>query len=400
MTAALILIASLLAAGGLLLPRVRNSPSWRATVTPLASIIGSGFLVLGPILSENYGKFAPLVMVALCAAAYAFGSAIRFNISALDETPARPATEKRLETAASWALAFAYCVSVAYYLNLFGAFLVKMTPLNSAANAKLATSAALIFILVMGWMKGFAAMERMEQITVSVKLAIIVGLLAGLSLFFGKQAAQDALIFDAPTQSGWPAVAMAFGLIVTVQGFETSRYLGEEYSAAMRRRTMQYAQWISTGIYLLYVLLLTFTLDVSGHALSETAIVELTVDISIILPVMLVVAALAAQFSAAVADTSGAGGLAEELTRGRLPARAAYVMLILIGLGLTWFVDIFEIITFASRAFALYYCLQCAIAARTALAYPRDRMRGVFYLALSALALAIVFLGKSVEGGG
>jgi hypothetical protein len=32
--------------------RILNSRRWRATVTPLASIIGSGFLVAGPILAH------------------------------------------------------------------------------------------------------------------------------------------------------------------------------------------------------------------------------------------------------------------------------------------------------------------------------------------------------------
>ena len=58
-----------------------QSSLWRATVTPLASIIGSGFLVLAPILVYAYGSKAPLVMGALVLGAYLFGSAIRFNIA-------------------------------------------------------------------------------------------------------------------------------------------------------------------------------------------------------------------------------------------------------------------------------------------------------------------------------
>ena len=45
----LVLLATLMGLGLLLLPRLRTWSGWRATVTPLASIIGSGFLVLGPI---------------------------------------------------------------------------------------------------------------------------------------------------------------------------------------------------------------------------------------------------------------------------------------------------------------------------------------------------------------
>ncbi|WP_289099893.1 hypothetical protein [Thalassolituus sp.] len=36
----------------LFLLRVRNATLWRATVTPLASIIVSGFLISGPLLSH------------------------------------------------------------------------------------------------------------------------------------------------------------------------------------------------------------------------------------------------------------------------------------------------------------------------------------------------------------
>ena len=49
--------ALLLAAAGavLLWPRLADAPLWRATITPLASILGSGFLVLGPILNVLCG---------------------------------------------------------------------------------------------------------------------------------------------------------------------------------------------------------------------------------------------------------------------------------------------------------------------------------------------------------
>ena len=49
----------------LLLPRFATAPGWRAAVTPLASISGSGFLVLGPILDTAHGFYASLVMAGL-----------------------------------------------------------------------------------------------------------------------------------------------------------------------------------------------------------------------------------------------------------------------------------------------------------------------------------------------
>jgi hypothetical protein len=117
-----------------------------------------------------------------------------------------------------------------------------------------------------------------------------------------------------------------------------------------------------------------------------------------VLPVLLVAAALAAQFSAAVADTSGAGGLFQELSQGRISERMAYAGLCLLGVALTWIANIFEIIAYASQAFALYYAMQCAIAAIMARARG-DRVRtGMFFL-FGALALAAAMLGRAAETG-
>jgi hypothetical protein len=51
-----------------------------ATATPLASIFGSGFLVIVPILAGAVGPYAWLAMACVCGLAYSMGSVIRFNI--------------------------------------------------------------------------------------------------------------------------------------------------------------------------------------------------------------------------------------------------------------------------------------------------------------------------------
>lgn len=43
-------------------------------------------------------------------------------------------------------------------------------------------------------------------------------------------------------QSGWSSIALAFGLIVTVQGFETSRYLSDANDSQTRIRIMKFAE--------------------------------------------------------------------------------------------------------------------------------------------------------------
>ena len=149
------------------------------------------------------------------------------------------------------------------------------------------------------------------------------------------------------------------GLIITVQGFETSRYLAAEYDAATRIRTMRISQLLSSAIYLVYITMTTLCFTDSQVGDSETAIVGMTQLVAPVLPVMLVAAALAAQFSAAVADTAGCGGLAQESTHQHIKAKFAYLLVSTFGVGLTWVADIYSIIALASRAFAAYYAVQC-----------------------------------------
>jgi len=394
----LVVSVSVLAAAVLLYPRLAKARLWRATITPLASIIGSGFLVLGPILDASYGLYAPLIMALLCLGAYLFGGAIRYNISALAAAAEkRSRTVLALEFASSWALAFAYVISVAYYLNLLGAFSVSLTAMNDAYHGRLVTSGVYATILLVGWTHGFRALERMEQVSVGVKLTIIAGLLFGLGWFFVGRLEADGLYLNPPQLSWWSGTCLAFGLIVTVQGFETSRYLGDDYGPEIRMRSMRLAQGISTAIYMVYIGLLAYVFAPGTLVLKETAIIDLMHIVAPILPALLVAAALSAQFSAAVADTSGSGGLLAEVTGGRLSPRAAYGILVAIGLFLTWGLNVFEIISYASRAFAFYYALQAAIAALTALPRPGQRLLAGGFFALALLGLAIVLFGTPVD---
>jgi hypothetical protein len=391
------ILAVVVATGALLLfPRFASNRLWRANITPLASIIGSGFLVLGPILEVSFGWAAPLVMLFLVVLAYLFGSAIRYNINAVAISPERSPLVERIEAASSAVLAFAYIISVGYYLNLFGAFSVSLTAVDDAVHARLVTSAVFVTILFVGWFYGFAALERMEQFSVGLKLAIIAGLLFALTVYFGDRARQGALLVNPASVTGWTAIPLIFGLIVTVQGFETSRYLGETYDPATRIRSMRFAQFLSSIIYMVYVVLLAYVFVPDTMVLDETSIIDLMKIVAPILPAVLVAAALSAQFSAAVADTSGSGGLVAELSGNRISPRVSYALLVAMGLLLTWSLNIFEIISYASRAFALYYALQSLIAALSAWR-SADRMRAALYGPLALLGLAITVLGKPFE---
>lgn len=392
-------IASALVAGIILSrPAVARSELWRATVTPLASIIGSGFLILGPILVRQYGPWAPAMMVALCLGAYAFGAAIRFNILHVEPNVASLSPNlARLETASSGMLALAYIVSVTYYLNLLGSFAVSLTPLDSQLTARLVTTVVLTFIGAYGFWKGLSKLEVLEQVAVTLKLSIIAGLLVALGYFVLSLTLAGSTATNTLPPQGLNSLFVAFGLVVTVQGFETSRYLGEVHDAKTRIRTMKYAQWASSGIYVAYVTALTWSFNAGDMGASETAIIGVTERVAPVLPLLLVVAALAAQFSAAVADTAGCGGLVQELSKGRVHSQTAYVVVMVAGLALTWTTDIFDIIAWASRAFALYYALQSAVAATCAYRN-RSGVQAVSFGILGVLGFAMAVLGVSAEG--
>ena len=66
-----------------------------------------------------------------------------------------------------------------------------------------------------------------------------------------------------------------------------------------------------------------------------------------------------------------------ELTAKYISPRGGYTVLCVAGLCLTWTMSVFEIISYASRAFALYYALQACIAAKGAFCEDTSSRKGV-----------------------
>jgi len=397
-----VLAGSVLALALLFAPRLKASELWRATLTPLASIIGSGFLIIGPILVSHFGRMALIPMIMLCLAGYGFGSAVRYNIASIaGENGAAPSSPHRLEAVASWSLAFAYAISVTYYLNLLGSFAARIVGTDTGQLGRVITSAVFLAILVAGFLRGFTMLERMERVSVSLKLAVIAGLQLGLSAYLAGMWQSGELPEIRAHWSIWQGLPLVLGLLITVQGFETSRYLGDSYPAAVRIHSMLLAQMIAFAIYIIYVSLLSAGFPMASVPISETAIIDLIARVSELLPILLIIAALCSQFSAAVAVTGSSGGLVEELTHGRVAPRHGYVLIVFAGVLLTWLSDVFSIISFASRAFALYYALQSAIAAKRAWQGEelagRRILRVAFFLALCLSGLVVLVLGVPVD---
>ncbi len=377
-----------------MMPRIRENIWWNATVTPLASIIGSGFLVIAPLLAAVVGSYALAAMLGIVLLAYSVGHAIRYNIQhaePLEGSPKAPRGLKFSTKLSGASLSVAYVISVAFYIRLLASFALSLTPINNAFYEDLLATAILIAIAAIGYIRGLRGLEVVETISVSIKLSIIIALLVGLfwhNLGTGIWTA-ELVPDDVDT---WTRLRMLGGMLLVVQGFETSRYLGKTYPADMRRKTMNYAQISSALIYLAFVaLVVPVLIHLPGGKPDETAIIDITSYVAPVLPYLLVLAALMSQLSAGIADTVGAGGLVVEESGGRIIERHAYPVLVAFSIALIWAFDIFQVISIASRTFAFYYMMQAII---TALVARQNKHFGqmAFALALAALlALIVVF---------
>tara|TARA_B100000949_G_C14262061_1_gene443295 strand:+ start:529 stop:1746 length:1218 start_codon:yes stop_codon:yes gene_type:complete len=382
----------------------RTSKSWHATVTPLASIIGSGFLVSAPLLILATGKLAPLAMGGIVIIAYALGSSIRTNISLVEPILAEQASSsyfvKGLEALSRPVLGLAYVISIAFYIKLLSAFALRGVGISSSVVENSLTTVLLLFIGVTGKLKGLSKLELLETYSVNIKLSIIVALILGhisfnfYSLFNGQW---QLLVY--PHEDPLTTIQKLLGMLIIIQGFETSRYLGSDYSKQIRIKTMRNAQIISGIIYVIFI---TSTLTAFNHvhSLGETTVIDVCRMVAPILPMLIIIAAVMSQFSAAVADTIGSGGLLVESMRNKITTKTSYLLITLTGVILTWFTNIYTIITFASKAFAIYYTMQLVLSTIVLSKQKRSGVRYLkilLYLLLIILMVAVILFGIPVK---
>jgi hypothetical protein len=381
--------------------RLTKSESWQATLTPLSSIIGSGFLIIAPLLASVVGVYSPLAVTGIVVLAYAIGGVIRFNIihaePLLHDRKAHPVLYK-IDLFANTALSFAYVTAVAFYLSLLSSFLLTYIGLeDSPSLERTLTTIIIVFIATTGFMRGLGGLEKLEAYSMSLQLSIVAALLIGIFIYdYNFIQSERSLAFDVQDRSWIIKACILCGILLVVQGFETSRFLGEKYSADVRVRTMRRAQLISGALYVVSVIAL---MPIVQHLnLADIKIAEIVAATGLaaaVLPLMLIVAAIMSQFSAAVADTVGAGCLASESSRGKLSTNKGYLVVSVFAIILVWTADLLEIISFASRAFALYYLLQCVVALMASYCHSEHKayctQRAHFATVATILALIVVF---------
>ncbi|MDF1883371.1 hypothetical protein JHD49_05395 [Sulfurimonas sp. SAG-AH-194-C21] len=360
-----------------------------ARTTPLASIFGSGFLVMVPILVSTVGSYATLAMFFITLLAYSVGSVIRFNIK-YAEPILKEKTNKRaafFEHFSDISLVLAYVVSVSLYLNILSAFVLTGLGIDSAFNEKILTSSIIVMITAIGIIKGLKPLEILEKYALEITIFIVVLLIAAFGLY-DYNIFTTVKSFTMPTateHSTYEIVAILAGMLIVVQGFETSRYLGESYSSEMRIMTSRYAQIVSTIIYLIFISLALPVTHLLNGVYSDNSLIELVTIVAPVLVIPLIVVAALSQFSAAVADTLAATGNIKEVFLGKVNSKMSYLLVGVSAVGITWSIGTLEILALASRAFAFYYLLQTLVA----ISISKTLLQKFF---MSVLALILVFI--------
>lgn len=363
-----------------------------AMSTPLASIFGSGFLVIVPVLASGVGPYAVWAILAVAFVAFHTGAIVRHNI--LCAEPVLAAGNQRvtlvLERLSDVALVAAYVVSVCLYIHILSAFMLGAVELDSSVNKSLLTTVVIGLITVIGVLGGLKPLERLERWALYVTFLMLALLLFGFAVY-DAQLYLDIGRFTLPVlpqRSGWEMLTIVAGALIVVQGFETPRYLGRSFDTGTRILASRWSQYVSLSVYVAFVALALPIVPVLNGQYADNSLIQLAAAVSVLLAMPLILAAGLSQFSAAVADTLAAAANLEEVTRRRLTQRWGYLIVGGAAMALAWTGSTFVVIALASRAFALYYLLQCMVALSVCRNH-RERVR--FFLVALALTFVLLF---------
>jgi hypothetical protein len=363
----------------------------RASVTPLASILGSGLLIIVPVLERTLGPVSVFGAAGVCAVAWVVGTAVRHCVRVVEPALASEAPDRVnvwLDRTGDAVIVVAYVISVALYLRIMAQYVIGYAdPGGSPLGERALACAAVALIVVVGITRGFAGLNLLDRFSLAVVLALTT-LLGGTLLFHDVRGlSRGALHLPPVPDVGIGKILLVLGgIVITVQGFETVQYLGDRYDTETRVWASRLAQLVAASIYLGFVAVATPVMGLGTADGPDSTLLDITARIAPWLALPLVLSAVLSQFSAAVADTVAAEGNLRGLfrfMRGPTP----YLVSGGAALLLAATTPTFTIVAIASRAFAAYYAIQAALAMRTSTGWTRKAGYGALVVVMVAVTL-------------
>ncbi len=367
-----------------------------ATVTPLASIFGSGFLIIVPVLERALGVYAVVGVVAVSILAYLIGNAVRHNVRVserLEEEDELDPTTRKLERLGDLVIVVAYVISVTLYIRILAQYVLNYAGVESLVPQQVLTVAVIAFIGTVGVTRGFGGLSLLERISLGSALLLVVVLVGDLLKVNIVDLSGGDL--DLPPNAGRPiteTLQVLGGILIAFQGFETVRYIGTHYDRPTRVAASALSQKIALPIYIAFVAVATPLMALGSAGGADETLLALVERVTVFLALPLVLTAALTQFSAATADVVAAVGNLRVLASERMAGALAYLISCGGAIAMAWVNDLFVIIVIASRAFAAYYMLQALVAMRTC----ETKGERIGYGALAATLAAIVFLAQPV----
>lgn len=221
--------------------------------------------------------------------------------------------------------------------------------------------------------------------------AIILGFVAynGLEAVTGKWSLPD---YNPPLTPKSARQVIAFFAIV--QGFEASRYMGKLYGAKRRIRTMKKAQVIGGIATVLFPASALLLFAKVRPQMEPAAVVEIAKLASPVLPWLILLLAAGSQTSASINAMTSRSEVLVELWKGKVARKYTYPILAIGAIVIVLVTDVTSAVAAASRVFAAYYTLQCALAVLVAGRRRKRRKRrnqriGAILVGLAMLSITI-----------
>lgn len=395
------LFSILLIIGILFSKKMRSSISWRAMSTPLSSIIGSGFIIIAPLLWVLVGKWSLLFLFGIIFLSYQIGDVMRFNIinsEPLIQSEKLDTTLKTFNKMSYFSLGIAYLVSIAFYVHILSAFSLSLIGIGDEVSKDIMSTIVLLIIGVLGYLRGISHLEFIGRIAVNIKIALVCSVCIGVFAYSWHYL--DFVHLTPPSDKiiTFDSFCKISGILLLVQGFETSRYLGDKYTSAVRVSSMKYAQIFSSIIYIFFVWCMMFILgDIT--AVTETTIIDVLSKFSWLLPLVLICGGVFSQMSSALADATGCSGVLSESVKNKITMNQGYLLLALVAIVLVWTTNVLENVALASRLFAFYYFMQSLESLYTMLKY-RQNFSVVCLVKFACVALAMLFVCLFAKSAG